>query len=60
MRSIWEVLKVIVEPSGAVAYAAIIEGSALPSLPPNSRVAMLLTGGNLDLDHLPWQAPAHP
>jgi threonine dehydratase len=67
MRTIWEVLKVIVEPSGAVAYAAIVEKSGLnltASDPraasdrraaPHPRVAILLTGGNLDLDHLPWQ-----
>jgi threonine dehydratase len=54
MRTIWEALKVIVEPSGAVAYAAVLE-SALELAPPNARVALLLTGGNLDLDRLPWQ-----
>jgi threonine dehydratase len=54
MRSIWEVLKTIVEPSGAVAYAAVIENAAAVA-PPGARVALLLTGGNLDLDRLPWQ-----
>jgi threonine dehydratase len=55
MRTIWEVLKVIVEPSAAVAYAAILE-SAAKVAPENARVAVLLTGGNLDLDRLPWQS----
>jgi threonine dehydratase len=55
MRTIWEVLKVIVEPSGAVAYAAILENGASNLVPSHARVAILLTGGNLDLDHLPWQ-----
>jgi threonine dehydratase len=54
MRTIWEVLKVIVEPSGAVAYAAILEAAGKVAAP-NARVAVLLTGGNLDLDRLPWQ-----
>ena len=53
MRTIWEELRVIVEPSGAVCYAAILESAV--SLPANARVALLLTGGNLDLDRLPWQ-----
>jgi threonine dehydratase len=55
MRTLWEVLKVIVEPSGAVAYAAILEGASRFAAP-NARVALLLTGGNLDLDRLPWQS----
>ncbi len=55
MRTLWEVLKVIVEPSGAVAYAAILE-NAVRLQAPNARVALLLTGGNLDLDRLPWQS----
>jgi threonine dehydratase len=52
MRQIWEVMKLIVEPSGAVAYAAIIEGRLLG---PGARVGIVLSGGNLDLDRLPWQ-----
>jgi threonine dehydratase len=55
MRLIWEVLKVVVEPSGAVAYAAVIENSGLNLAASRPLVAMLLTGGNLDLEHLPWQ-----
>ena len=55
MRAIWEVLKIVVEPSGAVAYAAIVQNHGLKLEAPEPRVAILLTGGNLDLDHLPWQ-----
>jgi len=55
MRTIWEVLKVIVEPSGAVAYAAIVENSGMNLAAPHAKVAIVLTGGNLDLEHLPWQ-----
>ena len=53
MRTIWEELRVIVEPSGAVSYAGILERAG--SVPANARIALLLTGGNLDLDRLPWQ-----
>jgi threonine dehydratase len=55
MRTIWDVLKIIVEPSGAVAYAAIIENKSLSLGSARGGVALLLTGGNLDLEHLPWQ-----
>lgn len=54
MRTIWEVLKIIVEPSGAVAYAALVDG---PVKLPGRRVGIILTGGNLDLDSLPWRHP---
>jgi len=55
MRRIWEVMKIIVEPSGAAAYAAITTGRAEVR---GRRVGVLLTGGNLDLDALPWITPA--
>lgn len=51
MRRLWEVLKIIVEPSGAVPYAGVpvaLEKMAC------KRVGIILSGGNLDLDDLPW------
>src|SRR5215469_5369152 len=51
MRELWEELRVIVEPSGAVAYAAL--GSGAVTLR-GKRIGVILSGGNLDLDHLPW------
>lgn len=51
MRRIWEVLKIIIEPSCAVPYAAIMEGKIDVS---GKRVGIILTGGNVDLDALPW------
>jgi threonine dehydratase len=51
MRAIWETMKIVVEPSGAVPYAAIIERKIDCR---SKRVAMILTGGNVDLDALPW------
>jgi threonine dehydratase len=53
MRSIWEVLKIIIEPSAAVPYAAVIEKKIDVR---GRRVGIILTGGNLDLDSLPWSA----
>ena len=53
MRALWEALKVIVEPSAAVAYAAIRDGGVDAR---GQRVGVILTGGNVDLDRLPWAA----
>jgi len=51
MRTIWEVMKIIVEPSAAVPYAALLE-EKLPVA--GQRVGIILSGGNLDMDALPW------
>jgi threonine dehydratase len=51
MRELWEVLKIIVEPSGAVPYAAVRAAGAPFK---GQRVGIVLSGGNLDLDQLPW------
>jgi threonine dehydratase len=51
MRTIWETMKIIVEPSAAVPYAAIQEGRIDVA---EKRVGIILTGGNVDLDALPW------
>jgi threonine dehydratase len=52
MRQVWEVMKLIVEPSGAVSYAAVVEGHIAAS---GANVGIILSGGNLDLNRLPWQ-----
>jgi threonine dehydratase len=51
MRKIWEVMKIIVEPSAALPLAAIVDNKLRVV---GQRVGVLLTGGNLDLDRLPW------
>jgi threonine dehydratase len=51
MRLIWEVMKIIIEPSGAVPYAAIMENKIDVK---GKRVGLILSGGNVDLDALPW------
>jgi threonine dehydratase len=52
MRKIWQTMKIIVEPSGAVPYAAILEGKIDIA---GRRVGIILSGGNVDLDALPWK-----
>ena len=51
MRLIWEAVKIVIEPSAAVPYAAILENKVAVA---NRRVGIILTGGNVDLDSLPW------
>ena len=51
MRHIWERMKILVEPSAAVPLAAILEGAIETS---GKRIGVILSGGNLDLDNLPW------
>ena len=51
MRTIWETMKIIIEPSAAVPYAAVQEGKIDVA---GKRVGIILTGGNIDLDALPW------
>jgi threonine dehydratase len=55
MRQMWEVLKIVVEPSAAVPYAALLD--APPALR-GRRIGIIVSGGNLDLDHLPWSTAA--
>ncbi len=51
MRRTWEVLKIIIEPSCAVPYAVVMS-EKIPVA--GLRVGLILTGGNVDLDALPW------
>jgi threonine dehydratase len=61
MRTIWETMKIIIEPSAAVPYAGIMERqpsqgyvSAGKIDIAGKRVGIIITGGNVDLDALPW------
>ena len=51
MRLIWERMKIIIEPSCAVPLAAVLKEA--PSFE-NRRVGIILTGGNVDLENLPF------
>ncbi|NJP11748.1 MAG: threo-3-hydroxy-L-aspartate ammonia-lyase [Leptolyngbyaceae cyanobacterium RU_5_1] len=46
MFFLWERLKIVVEPTGALAAAALLEG--IISVP-NARIGVVVTGGNVDL-----------
>ncbi|WP_430810643.1 MULTISPECIES: pyridoxal-phosphate dependent enzyme [unclassified Carboxylicivirga] len=51
MRLIWERMKIIVEPSSAVPLAAVMENKEAFR---KQRVGIILSGGNVDLAHLPF------
>jgi len=51
MRLLWERAKLLVEPSGAVPLAAVL---AHPEHFEGRKVGLMLTGGNTNLDKLPW------
>lgn len=51
MRLIWERMKIIVEPSSAVPLAAILENKLDVK---GKKTGIILSGGNIDLDKLPW------
>lgn len=51
MRLIWQVMKQTVEPSSAITLAAVL---AQPQRFAGRTVGLLLSGGNVDLDALPW------
>jgi threonine dehydratase len=51
VRQILEVMKIAVEPSGAVGYAAVAEKRLAVA---GKRVGIILSGGNVDLGRAPW------
>jgi threonine dehydratase/serine racemase len=55
MRLAWERAKLLIEPSAAVPLAAVL-GAEFRALPGLGRVGIVLSGGNADLDHLPWRS----
>jgi threonine dehydratase len=51
MRLVWERMKIIIEPSAAVPIGALLESSLDLR---GKRLGIILSGGNVDLDRLPW------
>lgn len=54
MRLTMEATKLVVEPSGAVGVAAVLAATLAEMLPRADRIGVILCGGNVDLDRLPW------
>lgn len=53
MRVVWERMKLLIEPSSAVPVAALLTDE-FKSTPGLRRIGVILSGGNADLDKLPW------
>ncbi|MGN6550881.1 MAG: beta-hydroxyaspartate dehydratase BhcB [Pararhizobium sp.] len=51
MRLTWQRMKIVMEPSSAVPLATILKNRELFA---GRRVGVIITGGNVDLDKLPW------
>ena len=51
MKLIWKRMKIVMEPSSAVPLATILKNRDLFA---GKRVGVIITGGNVDLDILPW------
>jgi threonine dehydratase len=57
MRFVWERAKIVIEPSAAVGFAVLFEAAANGDRDlRGKRVGIIVCGGNVDLDRLPWQA----
>lgn len=51
MKLTWKHLRIVMEPSSAVPLATVLKN---PDAFRNKRVGIVVTGGNVDLDKLPW------
>ena len=51
MRIVWERMKIIIEPSSAVAVAPVLSGKIDAQ---NKNVGIIISGGNIDLGNLPF------
>jgi threonine dehydratase len=51
MKLIWKRMKIVMEPSSAVPLATILKNRDVFA---GQRVGVVITGGNVDLDTLPW------
>ena len=55
MRMTFERMKLVIEPSSAVPLACLLERGLSA---PGARIGVIVSGGNVDLDRLPWQREA--
>ncbi len=51
MKLVWERMKIIIEPSSAVALAVVLKHKHRFE---GKKIGIILSGGNVDLMHLPW------
>ena len=51
MKMIWERMKIIVEPSSSITLSAVLKSKDLFI---GKKVGLIISGGNVDLEQLPW------
>lgn len=51
MILVWERMKIIIEPSSAVAFAALLKNKELFK---NEKIGIIISGGNVDINNLPF------
>jgi len=51
MRTVWERMKIVIEASAAVPVAGLLDGKVTTA---GKRIGVILSGGNVDMDTLPW------
>lgn len=54
MKLTWQRMKIVIEPSCAVPLATILKNKSIFA---GKKVGVIITGGNVDLDALPWMKP---
>jgi threonine dehydratase len=55
-QELWERLRIVAEPGGATAFAALLSGAYVPA--PGERVAVVVSGGNTVAVDFSRQPPA--
>jgi len=53
MKLVWERMKIIIEPSSAVPVAVALQNQDFLK---DKKILIIISGGNVDLDKLPWHA----
>ena len=51
MKMIWERMKIVVEPSCSITLAAVLKSRDRFA---GKKVGLIISGGNVDLERLPW------
>jgi len=51
MKLIWERMKILVEPSGVLPFAVMLENQSMFK---GKKVGLIISGGNIDLNKIPW------
>jgi threonine dehydratase len=52
MKLVWERMKIIIEPSSAVALAIVLQNQQRFK---GQKIGIIISGGNVDLMQLPWK-----